>query len=151
MFRWTIWQGRRMKKNERRSMSTAGEGNAENGKVITLHPGKGERVYEKTIISNSHRYRPNTCEHKGPYVVDQALAAVECGECGAYLNPLFVLEKLATQEAYWNKRQEDLTTYLAEITAEIKDRTRTKCTHCGNMTAIKFSKEMPRTWVPRPY
>ena len=60
--------------------------------------------------------------------------------------PLYVLELLAYQEAYWNKRQEELTTYLKEITEEIKERTRTRCTHCNNMTAIKFKHELPRTW-----
>lgn len=127
-------------------------GTSTNHKIIQLHPGKdGERVYETTLISNSRRYRADSCEHKGPYLFEKALATIECGDCGALLNPLFVLEMLAYKEAYWNKRQEELTAYLAEITKEIEGRTRTKCTHCGNMTAIKFAKEVPRTWVPRPY
>lgn len=120
--------------------------------IIQLHPGpQNGRTYEKTIIDNTRRYTQDRCEHHGPYIVDRKLAAVECGDCGAYLNPLFVLEMLAYKETYWNSRQQELTTYLAAINEEIKDRTRTRCTHCGNMTAIKFKHEMPRTWVPRPY
>jgi hypothetical protein len=119
--------------------------------IIQLHPGKNqERVYEKTIVANRRRYRSDRCEHNGPYIVDRKLAAVECEDCGAYLNPLYVLEMLAYKETYWNKRKEELTAYLAEINKEIAGRTRTKCTHCGNMTPIKFHQEMPRTWVPHP-
>jgi DNA-directed RNA polymerase subunit RPC12/RpoP len=109
------------------------------------------RVYERTIVDNSRRYAPERCDHKGPYIVDRKLGSVECEDCGARLNPIFVLEMLASQEAYWNLRQRDLAKYLAEINAEIAERTRTRCTHCGNMTAIRFKKEMPKTWVPRPY
>lgn len=120
--------------------------------VISISAGKpGDRVYEKTLIANDRRYEPHACPHKGPFVVDRKLGSVECKDCGALLNPIYVLEVLACQEAYWNMRQRDLAKYLAEINKEIEERTRTKCTHCGNMTAIKFKGEMPRTWVPQPY
>lgn len=101
-----------------------------------------------TIVANSNyrRYGQNACEHKGPYYVDEDLAAIECGDCGAYLNPVFVLLKLAKQEGYWNRRVKDLAAYLDQINAEIGERSRTKCVHCGNMTPIKFKHEMPRTW-----
>jgi hypothetical protein len=119
-------------------------------KVITLHPGK-ERTYEQTIVANHRRYQQHRCQHKGPYLVDRELAAVECGDCGAHLNPLYVLELLACQEAYWNQRVKDVTAYLGQIQEELAARTRTKCTHCGNMTAIKFQHEIPQTWVPQPF
>jgi len=118
------------------------------GKIIQLHPGRVEdRTYTKTIIDNTRRYRQGECAHKGPYIVDRKLAAVECQECGAYLNPLYVLEKMAVEETYWNQRLKDLIKYIEEVKQEIEGRTRTKCTHCGNMTAIKFHAELPRTWV----
>jgi DNA-directed RNA polymerase subunit RPC12/RpoP len=120
--------------------------------LIRLRPGTPEaRTYQRTIIDNSRRYRQDQCQHKGPYVIDRKLAVVECEDCGAYLNPLYVLEMLAYQETYWNTRQEELTTYLATVNEELKERTRTRCTHCGNMTAIKLKHEIPLTWVPRPY
>lgn len=121
-------------------------------KVISIRDGKpSERTYERTIIDNGRRYQTNACPHKGPFIVDRKLGTVECGDCGAALNPIYCLEVLACGEAYWNLRQRDLAKYLAEINAEIEGRTRTRCTHCGNMTAIKFKKEVPRTWVPQPY
>lgn len=120
--------------------------------VISFAKAKdAERTYEKTIIENKRRYGPGHCPHKGPYLFDQTLATVECGDCGSLLNPLFVIEVLANREAYWNRRQKELAEYLGQINEEIKERTRTKCTHCGNMTAIRFKKEMPQTWHPGPY
>jgi hypothetical protein len=121
--------------------------------VISLRSAKPDekRTYERTLIANSRRYDSNRCQHKGPYVVDRKLGSVECGDCGALLNPIFVLEMLAAHEAYWNNRQRDLAEYLKQINSEIEGRTRTRCTHCGNMTPIKFKKEMPRTWFPEPY
>jgi hypothetical protein len=120
--------------------------------IVQLNPQEsGPRTYETTIIANSRRYSPQTCEHKGPFIVDRKLGSVECRDCGAQLNPIYVLELLAAHETYWNMRQRELSKYLAEINKEIEDRTRTRCTHCGNMTAIRFKKEMPKTWFPQPF
>ena len=120
-------------------------------KVIVLHPGyAADHTPTHTLVDNTRRRRPDACEHKGPYTVDRALAAVECGDCGAYLNPIFVLQQLAHQEAYWNQRVQDLETYANALKAEIAGRSRTKCTHCGNMTAIKFEAHLPQTWIAAP-
>jgi hypothetical protein len=121
-------------------------------KIVRLRPGgDGARTYERTMTNNSRRYSQDGCPHKGPYLIDRKLATVECQDCGALLNPMYVLEQLCYRETYWNQRQKDLSEYLAKLNDEIRDRERTKCTHCGNMTAIRFKAQMPRTWVPRPY
>lgn len=124
---------------------------ADDDNIVTLHGDRGERVYETTMITNSRRYTPHACPHKGPFTVDAKLGTVECGDCGALLNPMYVLELMAAKETYWNMRQRDLGRYLAEINEEIKGRERTKCTHCGNMTAIRFKAKVPFTWHPEPY
>lgn len=124
----------------------------DDSKIVSIRDGRpSARLYETTIINNSRRYVPQACKHKGPFVVDNKLGTVECQDCGATLNPIYVLEIIAAQEAYWNMRQRDLAKHLASLNEEIKERTRTKCTHCGNMTAIRFKAEMPQTWVPEPY
>lgn len=121
-------------------------------KIVSIKSGKPvERVYETTLIDNSRRYNQHKCPHKGPFIIDKALATVECNDCGALLNPLYVLELMAYRETYWNMRQRDLSKYLSELNKEIEDRTKTRCTHCGNMTAIRFKGKMPQTWVPTPY
>ncbi len=104
----------------------------------------------RTITVNRRKYRTDQCRHRGPFQVDTTLACVECGDCGAMLNPLYVLEVLSCHEAYWNARMRDLREFIAYLDKEIEGRVRTKCVHCGNMTPIRFNREPPRTWVPQP-
>jgi len=121
-------------------------------KIVSITSGKpSDRTYERTMIINSRRYSAQACPHKGPYVIDRKLATVECEDCGSLLNPIYVLEVIAAREAYWNQRQKDLSEYLKEISSEIEGRERTKCTHCGNMTAIRYKRKPPQTWVAQPY
>ena len=105
----------------------------------------GRGFKDRTI--NYRKYMSDQCSHKGPYIVDPHLAFVECGDCGAHLNPLFVLGKLANNESYWNTRARDLKKYILELNAEIEGRSRTKCTHCGNMTAIRWQRCQPAPFI----
>jgi ribosomal protein S27E len=121
-------------------------------KVVSFQEAK-EQLESRTpevTITNQRRYSVDQCRHRGPYVVDYALSTVECQDCGALLNPMFVLERLAYGEAYWNQRRKDLTKYLTELEKEIAGRQRTRCTHCGNMTAIRLEARPPQTWVTDP-
>lgn len=120
--------------------------------VVNIRPPGDTRpeVPHPTIVVNRRRYASDRCQHRGPYYVDKTLATVECGDCGAALNPLFVLEVLACHESYWNVRTRDLQRYLDQINKELDGRQRTKCVHCGNMTPIRFTADMPRTWVHQP-
>jgi hypothetical protein len=125
--------------------------NKDEPNVVQLRkPGDKPTPPNPTIIVNKRRYHTDNCKHRGAYHVDTRLATVECGDCGAALSPMFVLEMLAYHEAYWNARCRDLQAYLDKINKELEARSRTKCTHCGNMTAIRFIAEMPRTWVQHP-
>ena len=116
----------------------------------TVVPFVGSRkALTRTIqMKNHRRYDSSQCPHKGPFTLCKEEWAVECGDCGALLNPIWCLTKLCEKEAYWNNRMDDLAKYLKEITAELADRERTKCTHCGNMTAIRFKSKRPQTWRP---
>jgi hypothetical protein len=67
-----------------------------------------------------------------PYLVDEALAEVECGKCGAKLNPMWVLVRLANEDRRLNESQRR---YQEEM-ARLNERERTKCEHCGQMTRI---------------
>ena len=122
-------------------------------KVVRLHV-EGEsnqpEIPTPTIVVNRRRYSMDRCRHRGPYEVDTKLATVVCVDCGAQLNPMFVLEMLAYGEAYWTARMRDLRAYVDKLNKEIEGRQRTRCVHCKNMTPIKFSAEPPRTWVHTP-
>ncbi len=102
---------------------------------------------KRTIIQNNRRYGQNKCAHKGPFIVDEEKWTIECDDCGALLNPVWCLIRLAKKEAYYSQRIIDLAKHLEEIDDELKTRERTKCTHCGNMTAIRLKNGRPRTWI----
>ena len=114
-------------------------------KVISLNTGEPRKI-SRGIVLSGRRYDVNACQHKGPYLIDEELATIECEDCGSALNPLFVLGKLARLEGYWTTRMDNLREELSAVNIELADRTRTKCTHCGNMTAIKFKGQPPKTW-----
>lgn len=87
------------------------------------------------------RYSHGTCNHStSTYIVDERLAEVQCGDCGAKLEPVWVLRSLCEKEARWNQRR----TEFLELQAETRDRTRTRCQHCDQMTNINVSGRLGR-------
>ena len=83
------------------------------------------------------RHQSGACNHRtATFIVDEALEEVQCGDCGAKLNAHWALVQLCDKESRW---QTKLTEYRQEV-ADIKDRTRTKCVHCEQMTPIRNSR-----------
>lgn len=78
---------------------------------------------------------PCWLHHKGPYLVDEKLAEVECGTCHAKLNPMHVLAELARQETRYHEYRR---TYLEQV-ERLRKRSRTKCEKCGQITRISSS------------
>jgi hypothetical protein len=99
-------------------------------------PPTGERVLE--VVRGGH----NGCNHdfviangevkQVTYVVDPAAAEVECSNCKAKLNPMWVLARLAHHET----RYHELAARYQDEMRRLSKRTRTKCDHCGAMTRI---------------
>lgn len=77
------------------------------------------------------RYAPNRCKHMH-IIVDTDLAEVECQDCGAKLNPVATLARMATEETRWANEGRR----AKEAMAELSKRVRCKCRHCGQMTTI---------------
>lgn len=66
------------------------------------------------------------------YIINESSAEVECSLCGGKLNPMWVLGRLARDDRrYFEAHQR----YHEEM-KRLKDRSRTKCRHCGEMTPI---------------
>lgn len=75
----------------------------------------------------------NKCKHyRGPFEVDEDSGVCVCKECGGSVTPIFVLKRLMSSESRWNSSREN---YLEEM-KRLKERSRTKCQHCGGITAI---------------
>lgn len=73
------------------------------------------------------------CRHLNcQYIISEELAEVECGRCGAKLNPMWVLGQLAHSDRRMHEAAER---YRDEI-KRLNERSRTKCQHCGQMTGI---------------
>lgn len=79
------------------------------------------------------RLAPFACSHhNGPFLVDERLAEVTCSRCKEKLNPMWVLTQLTHTESRWHQF---FARYQDEL-ARLKERSRTKCRRCGEMTPI---------------
>lgn len=73
------------------------------------------------------------CDHRrGQYLVAEGEAEVECGKCGAKLDPIWVLRNLATEDRRYAESQ----TRYRDEQKRLAERSRTKCEHCKQMTRI---------------
>ena len=83
------------------------------------------------------QHQSGACNHRtATFIVDQALEEVQCGDCGAKLNAHWVLAQLCDAESRWMTRLKE----YRDAVDDIKDRTRTKCVHCDQMTPIRNSR-----------
>ncbi|MES2729992.1 MAG: hypothetical protein V4621_07880 [Pseudomonadota bacterium] len=71
------------------------------------------------------------CRHER-FTIDSRLTQVECRDCKAVLDPMFALTALAKQET----RYHELHARYQDEMARLRERSRTKCEHCGEMTRI---------------
>lgn len=83
------------------------------------------------LLSDHSGCVPGRHRH-GPYLVNAALAVVQCAECKQFLNPVFVLQQLLGHQSEFMQLHDR---YQDEM-RRLKERSRTKCQHCGEMTRI---------------
>lgn len=73
------------------------------------------------------------CRHfNGPFEVDEDAGDCKCLKCGEKVTAIFVLKQLMRQESQWMRTR---AAYQDEM-KRLKERERTKCQHCGQMTRI---------------
>jgi Zn finger protein HypA/HybF involved in hydrogenase expression len=77
-------------------------------------------------------YRESRCKH-AHVVIDEELWKLECADCGASLDPIAYLVKIAKEEAVAEYRLNELNKMVAEAQVKL----RTKCIHCGQFTTIQ--------------
>lgn len=90
----------------------------------------------KYVSLEKYRRGPNECQHRIA-IVDEEKAEIECSECGEKLDPIKYLAKLADREG----RMYAAMVQLRRDYEKVKEKTRCKCQHCGQMTRI--DKTMP--------
>ena len=84
--------------------------------------------------------------------VDEKLGEVECSDCKAKLNPMWVLGELARKykERLGNYRQ--LVVQSRIISQRLEQKQRCKCEHCGRLTRIRIDltgAESSEIWQAR--
>jgi len=74
------------------------------------------------------------CDHRmATYIIATGEAEVTCGRCRAKLDPMWVLQQLATEDRRIHEGMK-----AARATDERRrERQRTKCEHCARMTRIR--------------
>ncbi len=97
---------------------------------------KSPKPEDRTLFVAHEVGQDNACTHSPlfgcSYVVDDKLAEVECGRCGAKLSPMWVLTALAHDD----RRMAEGRKRYREEQARYEERSRTKCEHCRQMTRI---------------
>lgn len=78
------------------------------------------------------RFQLGKCRHVH-LAVDEDLAEVECADCGAKLNAIAVLARLAREESRFEQRRLAMVAEREKLEAK----SRTKCQHCGQMTHVR--------------
>lgn len=103
-------------------------------------PPEGEPPFLKVVDRWGDR---DGCDHRSYYVEGRGFVPVtyylregetevECGRCHTRLDPMFVLRIMASEETQWSRSRAN---YIEEM-QRLRERSRTKCWHCGKMTEI---------------
>lgn len=75
----------------------------------------------------------DACRHtSGPFEIDVRAGKCTCRKCGGEVSPMFVLEELMRDESRWMRHRAE----YFENMKRLRERSRTKCEHCGVMTRI---------------
>ena len=72
------------------------------------------------------------CRHLHTLIDDQ-LNEIECADCGAKLNPMWVLKRFASQLSQWEFEHER----IRAARKQLEERARCRCTKCGVWTEIR--------------
>ncbi|WP_423197897.1 hypothetical protein DFLDMN_001537 [Cupriavidus sp. H19C3] len=108
---------------------------AEEDKAVVLSfPGKKKPEVDEGPYLKQVLYKPG-CQHRHGFIINDKLMEVECSACHEKLNPMWALIQLANMETRWHQHHEQ---YQQEV-ARLRERQRTKCRHCGEMTPISRS------------
>lgn len=74
----------------------------------------------------------NKCQHVRA-LLDEKLAELTCADCGERLNPIAFLKTLAQKATMWEWEAER----IAKVRADLDERSKCRCTKCGQMTEIR--------------
>lgn len=91
----------------------------------------GEGMEQSTVLRKAGTFQ-RKCRHNA-YIVDDQMAEVECGLCGAKLNPIWVLTQLCNKQS---RAAEEFKNFK-ELAEKAKQKNLCKCEKCGEFTRIQ--------------
>lgn len=98
------------------------------GNVVKIPVKFKHRLFDETFLL----IKKTGCLQHGPFTVDAELADVICDKCGEKMNPIQVLLIMARNETKWHEAGKR----YGEEMKRLRERSRTKCRHCGKITPI---------------
>lgn len=90
------------------------------------------RIQHKACRSKEGRWQ---MEH-GPFLLDEELMEVECGNCGERMNPMTVLIAFARSENKIGARFQHLQLECEKAKLKAERQNRVRCEHCTKLTRI---------------
>ena len=98
------------------------------------------------IISlEKKRHELRGCKHN-KLIINEGAALVTCVECGEQLDPMWVLTRMATNEATLLRKIHQQYIRLCNIETAVRRKIRTKCKHCGKFTPVNIDMK-DREWM----
>jgi len=104
-------------------------------KTFTLITKKDGKTHERVVSVQEKKGKSNRCQHDF-VLVDEELWNIECSQCGEILDPIQYIIRLARDEELVKLRLDCMKAEYERIKAALKNRTHTKCEHCGKTTKI---------------
>jgi ribosomal protein S27E len=110
---------------------------------IDLPDTDGGNVISIEVLRQSRYERrlTRTCPHHN-FIVDTALAHVQCRDCGAELNPTECLAMLIDEWHRVNRMYENLNERQQQTDLKIQEleaKSKVKCQHCGKFTLRRYN------------
>lgn len=99
---------------------------SDNISTLPIPPRPGDQPFLMPVPSTK-------CQHlRVSFEVDVKAGKCFCGACGEEVSPMYVLEMLMHEESRWRRAEAEYHDNMRRL----KERSRTRCQHCGQMTRI---------------
>lgn len=97
------------------------------------------------ISFEKKKHKLRGCQHR-KLTVNEGEAMVTCAECGEKIDPMWLITRMANNEATLLKKLHSQYVRLCNIEIAIRKKTRAKCKHCGKFNDVKIDMK-EREWL----
>jgi len=105
-------------------------------RLFSLITQKDGKASEKVLSMEIEETDFIDCQHDSKVILDKNLRRIECAKCGKTLDPIQFLIRVSDEVASAVTWIDEIKTEYRLIDNLLKNRTHTKCEHCGKQTKI---------------